>query len=98
MTTYCLFQNLKITDPEKMEEYVEQVKPVTESFGEKYVVSGGDVDLKEGAWGPTWPVLITFPTMQQAQDWYTSEAYRPLKELRESAGEFSAVFIKGIDE
>lgn len=81
-----------------MEAYVKQVKAVTESFGGRYVVSGGDIELKEGDWAPTWPVLITFPSMEAANEWYASEAYRPLKELRESAGEFSAVFIKGVDE
>lgn len=81
-----------------MQEYVEKVKPVTESFGGNYVVSGGDVDVKEGDWAPAWPVMIVFPTMKQAREWYDSEEYRPLKELRESAGKFSAVFIAGIDE
>lgn len=97
MPAYCLFQNIRITDDAKMQEYVEKVKPITESFGGKYVASGGSVDVMEGSWEPVWPVIIEFPTLKNAHDWYKSEVYRPLKELRESAGEFSAVFIEGFD-
>lgn len=96
MSAYCLFQNIEITNSDKMQEYVTNVKPITASFGGEYVVSGGEVVLKEGKWEPTWPVLIKFPTLQKALDWYKSDDYKPLKELRESAGKFSAVFMEGI--
>lgn len=96
MSAYCLFQNLEVTAPEKMQEYVIKVKPITASFGGEYVVSGGTIEVKEGNWQPTWPVLIKFPSLQHAQNWYNSDEYLPLKELRESAGKFSAVFIEGI--
>lgn len=95
MSAYCLFQNLKITNQEKMQEYVTRVKPITASFGGEYVVSGGAVELKEGDWQPVWPVIIKFPSLNHAHDWYDSEEYKPLKELRKSAGKFSAVFIEG---
>lgn len=97
MAAYCLFQNLEITDPARMQEYVTKVKPVTASFGGEYVVSGGKVDVMEGAWAPMWPVIIVFPTLAKAHEWYESEAYRPLKALRESAASFSAVFVEGIE-
>jgi uncharacterized protein (DUF1330 family) len=96
MPAFCLFQNLNITDPSKMEQYVENVPPITKSFGGEYVVMGGESQVKEGTWSPTMPVLIQFPTLEAANAWYNSEEYAPLKKLRESAGEFSAVFIKGI--
>lgn len=73
-----------------------QVKPVTESFGGQYVVMGGQVETKEGEWAPVWPVMITFPTMEAANAWYNSPEYAPLKDLRLSAGEFSAVFMEGV--
>lgn len=97
MPAYCLFQNLEITDPDRMQEYIQRVAPVTESFGGKYVASRGAVDVMEGDWQPTSPVIIVFPSLQHAHDWYNSEEYAPLKELRLSAGKFSAVFIEGMD-
>jgi uncharacterized protein (DUF1330 family) len=96
MPAYCLFQNLRITNPSLMEDYVRQVKPITESFGGQYIVMGGQVDVKEGEWAPVFPVMIEFPTMEAANAWYNSPDYAPLKDLRLSAGEFSAVFIEGV--
>jgi uncharacterized protein (DUF1330 family) len=96
MATYCLFQNLEITDPDKMKDYVSKVFPLTSSYGGQYVVSGGEVELKEGEWTPIWPVMIKFPNMEKARAWYDSEEYQPLKALRKSAGRFSAVFMEGI--
>ncbi len=96
MATYCLFQNLEITDQDKMKKYISKVFPITTSFGGEYVLSGGAVELKEGDWTPTWPVMIKFPTMEQALAWYDAKEYQPLKALRQSAGRFSAVFMEGV--
>ncbi len=96
MVAYALFQNLEIRDSEKMGEYAERVQPVTESFGGRYVVKGGAVDVMEGSWAPAWPVIIEFPSLEAAHEWYGSADYQPLKALRESAGTFSAVFIEGL--
>ncbi|WP_163832783.1 DUF1330 domain-containing protein [Spartinivicinus ruber] len=98
MSAYCLFQNLNITNSDKMQEYAEKVKPITESFGGEYVVMSGSTEVKEGDWSPMLPVIIKFPSIDAANEWYNSEEYAPLKELRESAGEFSAVFMNGVEK
>ena len=98
MTAYCLFQNLEITDMGKMETYASTVEPVTRAFGGEYVTKAGEVDVKEGDWAPTYPVIIKFPSMEAARTWYDSQEYAPLKALRLSAGRFSAVFIEGNTE
>lgn len=98
MTAYCLFQNLEITNMEKMQEYATNVEPITHAFQGQYVTKAGAVDVKEGNWAPTYPVIIKFPSMAAAQKWYDSDDYAPLKALRQSAGKFSAVFIEGNTE
>ena len=98
MTAYCLFQNIEITDTDKLQSYVDAVQPVTKAFGGAYVSVGGDVEVKEGDWRPAYPVIIKFPSLAAARSWYESEEYAPLKALRESSGRFSAVFIDGNTE
>ena len=73
-----------------------RVAAVVEQFDGRYVVVGGQTDLVEGDWQPTYPVMIEFPSLEQAHRWYNSEEYRELKELRMSAGRFNAVFIEGL--
>lgn len=97
MPAYCLLDNLEVTDPEKLEQYRRDVGTVVRAFGGRYVVLGGKVARVEGDWKPTFPVMIEFPSFDQAQRWYDSEAYRELKALRLSAGRFNAVLIEGLE-
>jgi uncharacterized protein (DUF1330 family) len=96
MSAYCLFDNLEIVDPAKMEEYKERVRPVVEQYGGRYVVIGGPFERKEGTWQPTYPVLLEFPDLDQARRWYDSPEYRDLKALRLSAVRSNAVFMAGL--
>ncbi len=96
MSAYCLFDNLEVNDSSKLEEYKARVAPIVQQHGGRYVVLGGKVELVEGTWRPAFPVMIEFPTLEQAHRWYHSEEYREIKALRLTAGRFNAVFIEGI--
>ena len=50
----------------------------------------------EGDWRPTYPVLIEFPSLEQAHRWYDSGEYQELNALRLSAVRSNAVFIEGL--
>lgn len=96
MSAYCLFDNLEVIDSAKLEEYKKRALPVVEQYGGRYVVLGGKFDLVEGEWEPTFPVMIEFPSLEQAHRWYDSDEYRDLKALRLSAVRSNAVFIEGV--
>jgi uncharacterized protein (DUF1330 family) len=96
MAAYCLFDNVEVIDGGKLEEYKARVGPVVEQYGGRYVVLGGRVDLVEGAWRPTFPVMIEFPDLERAHAWYDSDEYRELKALRHSAVRANAVFLEGL--
>lgn len=96
MPAYCLFDNLEVIDAAKLEEYKSRVAPVVEKYGGRYVVLGGKVELMEGQWRPTFPVMIEFPNLDRARQWYFSDEYRELKELRLSAVKSNAVLLEGL--
>ena len=96
MSAYCLFDIQQVTDPVKMEEYRRRIVPVVEKFSGRYIVAGGKLDAVEGAWRPVFPVLIQFPSLEQAHKWYNAEEYRELKALRLSACKCNAVFMEGL--
>lgn len=98
MPAYCLFDNLEVTDVAKLNDYKDRTAPVVAQYQGRYLVIGGKVDLVEGVWRPTFPVMIEFPTLEQAHRWYDSGEYRALKALRHSAGRFNAVFIEGLGD
>jgi uncharacterized protein (DUF1330 family) len=96
MKAYCFFDILEIIDPAKMEEYREHVAETVEHFGGRYLVARGRFDVMEGEWRPVFPVLLEFPSMEAARDWYASEEYAELKMLRAAAAKCTAVFMEGI--
>ena len=95
MSAYCLFDVLEVTDPEKMEQYREGVLSTVEHYGGRYLTVGGGCDVVEGEWRPVFPVLIEFPSLEQAHRWYDSDEYRDLKALRLEATRGNAVFVEG---
>ena len=50
----------------------------------------------EGQWQPTFPVMIEFPNLERAREWYSSNEYADLKALRLSAVRSNAVFMEGL--
>ncbi len=96
MSAYCFVDVLRIKDPAKMEEYKRQVGPVVKKFGGRYLVAGGKHEVAEGQWKPTHPVILEFPSLEQAHRWYDSEEYRDLKALRMAATDCSFVFMDGM--
>jgi uncharacterized protein (DUF1330 family) len=59
-------------------------------------VRGGTCTVVEGDWSPVLPVLIEFPSLEQAWRWYDSDEYRELKALRLAATRGNAVFMEGV--
>jgi uncharacterized protein (DUF1330 family) len=95
MPGYFLVDIREIKDAAEMEEYRKRVSPVVEKFGGRYLIVGGPFEVVEGDWRPIFPVLIEFPTMNDARRWYDSEDYRELKQLRLKATAGSGVFFTG---
>jgi uncharacterized protein (DUF1330 family) len=95
MAAYCFFDVHEITAPEKMDRYREGVLSTVEQYGGRYLTVGGKFDVVEGDWQPVFPVIIEFPSLEQAHRWYDSEEYRDLKALRLEATRGNAVFIEG---
>ncbi|MBT2487361.1 DUF1330 domain-containing protein [Streptomyces sp. ISL-96] len=47
----------------------------------RFLVHGTEVEVLEGEW-PGYLVVIGFPDIEKARDWYDSEAYREILPLR----------------
>ena len=95
MTAY-LIADTKITDPQRYEEYKQQVKPLIERFGGSYAVRGGRHDVLEGDWEPTRLVVLEFPDMASLRAWYDSPEYAPLKVLRQGAADGRLIAVEGL--
>src|SRR5829696_8230187 len=83
MATY-LINHLRIPGGVPKEEslaYLEQVEATTAPYGGKWLVLDAQVRVVEGAW-PGSVVLIEFPDMAKAKEWYDSPEYQDILPLR----------------
>lgn len=96
MSAYVLFDNLEVYDAAKLADYKARAGAVVAQYGGRYVVLGGPAAILEGNWAPSFPVMLEFPTRDQARAWYESNEYRALKALRLGAVRSSAVLLDGI--
>ena len=94
---YYLLVDVDIHNIDEYKKYLNKVKPMVEKFGGKYLIKGGEIDAKEtDLWKPTRIVLVQFPNKISALNWYNSEEYRPLKNLRLNNATSNILFIEGV--
>jgi uncharacterized protein (DUF1330 family) len=96
MSAYCIFDIKAIHDPEAMERYRTAVAETVEAHGGHYLSIGGPWQVMEGDWHPSFPVIIEFPSMDHANDWYRSEDYAEWLALRTQATDTDAVFVSAL--
>ena len=94
MSGYAIF-NIEIKKPEEYKVYVEKVRPIAEKFGGEYIVRAGETTIIEGNWTYPRTVVIKFPSYEKALEWYNSEEYQPVKQIRLDNAVANGIIIKG---
>ena len=95
MSGFAIF-NIDIKKPEEYKEYVEKVKPIAVKFGGEYIVRGGETKVLEGTWTYPRTVVIKFPSYEKALEWYNSDEYKPVKQIRLENSVGNGIIIKGV--
>jgi uncharacterized protein (DUF1330 family) len=95
MAAYVIL-NVEVTNPERFAEYAKVAGATVASYGGKYLARGGHAEKLEGAWEPKRFVVLEFPTLQRAKDWWASEEYRQPKALRQSASTTDLIVVEGV--
>lgn len=70
-----------------------------QKVGAEVVATSAKPRVLEGEWDANWTVVIRFPSMAVAEEWWASEDYQPLKSLRrdELTNAGTAIFVEGFD-
>jgi uncharacterized protein (DUF1330 family) len=84
------------TDPNGIKPYSAQVESTFKPFSGRYVVRGGELDVKEGFGAQGRPVVIKFDSTVQAQAWYNSPAYQAIIPIRHRSGNTRAYIVEGL--
>ncbi|MDR6872217.1 uncharacterized protein (DUF1330 family) [Bosea sp. BE125] len=87
--------DFELTDPEGIKPYSAQVASTFEPFGGRFIVRGGRTANLEGEPSKGRLVVIAFDSMEKAQAWYDSPAYRALRPIRQNSGRSRTFIIEG---
>lgn len=85
------------------EDYMNQyAMPVLEQFkaaGAEILAASPQPEVLEGEWKSNWTVLIRFPSMEAARNFYHSDEYAPFRSLRvnELTNEGTVLMVEGFD-
>jgi uncharacterized protein (DUF1330 family) len=93
MPAYYFVDIREVKDPAKMDEYRARVPPVVEKFG------GSDwrpMRSRRGFLPACLSSTNSVPSMKDARQWYDSQDYHDLKQLRLDATVSNGIFIHGV--
>ncbi len=86
----------EITDMDVYSEFIERVPALVESYGGKFIVRGGAVEVLQGDWKPSRLVVLEFESAEKAADWENSPEFAELKAFRDSASNSNVIIIDGV--
>ena len=94
MSAYIIVQ-VEVTEPAGYDEYKKLVPATLAAYGGKFAVRGGACETLEGSWQPKRMVVLEFPTVARAKQWWASDAYRAAKALRQRAARTEMIVVEG---
>ena len=95
MPAYVIAE-IEVQDPEEYEEYRARVPATIAAHGGKYLVRGGEVENLEGDRPTRRTVMLEFDSMTRAREWWASDDYEALKQLRRSSSMANIMLVEGI--
>ena len=90
-----LIADIEVTDPVAYQEYVKLTPAIIAKYGGKFLVRGGEAEVVEGAWAPHRLVVLEFESLERAKEFYRSEEYRPVMEIRHKTAVSNFVIVEG---
>ena len=91
-----VFAEVDITNPEGYREYSQQVPATIQKYGGRFLHRGGPVTVLEGDWPGIRRVIIEFPSVEAARQWWDSPEYEKPKALRRANSKGRLILLEGV--
>ncbi len=95
MSAYVISE-VEMRDAEAMDAYRSLAARTIAQYGGRYLVRGGASETVEGGPPVKTLIIVEFPSMARAREWYASPEYAQALKLRRTALERRLVFVEGI--
>ena len=94
MKAYVIVE-VSITDKIQYEEYKKLAPAVIASFDGRFLVRGGRTETLEGDWQPERMVVVEFPSLTKAKEWWNSDQYAKARAIREKSAHTKMLIVEG---
>jgi uncharacterized protein (DUF1330 family) len=88
--------HIDVKDPVRYQDYIKMSPISIAKFGGRFIARGGRTEVLEGNWVPKRLVLLEFPSVERAREWWASEEYAPAKALRQATSYGELVILDGV--
>ena len=92
-----VFAEVDITNPDGYREYSQQVPATIQKYGGRFLHRGGPVSVLEGDWPQIRRVIIEFPSVEAARQWWDSPEYEKPKALRRANSTGRLILLEGTE-
>lgn len=96
MPSGYILANVDVTDAQQYETYKKLSTHAMEVHGAEVCVRGGAVHVLEGDWSANRIVLLKFPSVEKAREFYDSSEYLAAKAARQGAAVMRMMLIEGV--
>ena len=94
MKAYVIVE-VSITDQIIYEEYKKLTPAAIAAFDGKFIVRGGRTETLEGNWQPERMVVVEFPSVERAKEWWSSDQYSKAKAIRQQSAHTKMLIVEG---
>jgi uncharacterized protein (DUF1330 family) len=95
MPAYVVVE-VEVLDAERYETYKMMVPPSLAAYGGRFVVRGGAAETLEGDWRPRRLVIVEFPSVERAKEWWDSPEYAEARALRQATARTQMIVVEGV--
>jgi uncharacterized protein (DUF1330 family) len=88
--------NVTVKDPVRYEDYRRLVTPTLARYGGRFIARGGRIEVLEGDWHAGRLVLLEFPSVDAAREWWNSPEYTEAKLIRQATSEGTLLILEGV--
>ena len=96
MPAYVIVR-VEVTDQDKYNEYLKAGPGTLARYGGKFIARNGEKATLEGPDETRRLIILEFPSLAKAEEWYNSKEYQDAKKLRAGASIGSMVAIEGVE-
>ena len=97
MTAYAIAHLVEVDFGPEIVAYIQKIDATLAPFQGRFLIHGAGPEIVEGPW-PGDLVVIAFPDMARARDWYASPAYQEILSLRTEHSRSVAMLVEGVPD